>query len=156
MELANACTKLIERLLSEVPTFPMAGNAVLYAIFHIGVIHLLCVKQALRIAPISKGNDFSKAGTRERGVLLSEILDHVGTTTWTSDSNLNAVVLDSLTKADIHGRVLKIHSTETKSGEGIWNLWEAMLSDAVPVVGVLGSFELTERIVEVNPEEYQD
>ncbi|KXS19491.1 hypothetical protein M427DRAFT_52923 [Gonapodya prolifera JEL478] len=159
MELANACTKLIERLLIAVPTFPIPGTAVLFSIFQIGVLHLLCVKQALDAAPITKTSTnpsaLGRGETIQRGVLLSEVLNSVGTTSWTSNPNLNAVVLDSLAKADIHGRVLKLHATETKAGEGIWSLWEAMLADAVPVFGALGAFEVTEGIVEVNPEDYQ-
>ncbi|KXS20239.1 hypothetical protein M427DRAFT_52483 [Gonapodya prolifera JEL478] len=125
MEIANSCTKLIQGLLDANPVIPILGTSVLFCIFQIGVIHLLCVKQALSAAPTTKSG--MSSSKQQRGVTLSEVLGNIGSTSWTSDSVLNEVVLEALAKADVHGRALKVHSTETKAGEGIWNLWEGML-----------------------------
>ncbi|KXS19378.1 hypothetical protein M427DRAFT_52816 [Gonapodya prolifera JEL478] len=158
MQVVNACTKLIERLLIETPTFPIPGVFVLYGIFHMGVIHLMCVKQALAVAPMNEGSFTLRSSVEVNGkrkVQLSEVLNSIGINTpWTSDRMLNDIVIDSLSKADIHGRALKIHATQTKAGEAIWNLWDAMLKDSIPVLGALGSLAVTERIVEVNRDEY--
>ncbi|KXS15807.1 hypothetical protein M427DRAFT_309068 [Gonapodya prolifera JEL478] len=162
IELANTCTKFTSALLSAAPTFPIPGTTVLFHIFQIGAIHLLCAKHALSNAPkvgipTSSPGASGSDGVLGKGLLLSDVSQgSIGTASWTSEQALNTVAMDSLAKAEVHGHVLWIHASETKMGESVWNLWEATLKDVIPVISALGSLELTERIVELNPEEYQD
>ncbi|KXS15810.1 hypothetical protein M427DRAFT_56382 [Gonapodya prolifera JEL478] len=159
MELANACTRLISALLSAVPTFPLPGTTAIFHIFHVGAIHLLCLKHALsKVQKAETGTSNpgvpGSDGITGQGMQLYEVSNGIGTTSWTSDHALNTVIMDALEKAEVHGRVLRIHALETKMGEGVWNMWESMVKNVFPVVSALGmALQLTERIVEVDLEE---